>query len=206
MIFREHSDLKGKHAFLSPSKGGWDLQGDSLLASRERYFAAPMGTAIHELADDFIKKGIKISKQDKHLIRYELLKKGIPDFAIDTNRILETLVPYVNDAIGFGMTTEQVLYAFADCYGTTDAILYEEKTHFLRIHDLKTGETPADMNQLVRYAGIFCFEYKIDTAKISNELRIYQKGDIYTYTAQKGEIDDVISYISYASTILNNSI
>lgn len=206
MIFREHLDLKGKHAFLSPSKGGWNLQGDELLKSRERYYAASMGTAIHELADDLIKKGIKLSKQDKHLVRYELLKKNIPDYVIDTNRILETIVPYVNDAIGFGMTTEQVLFAFGDCYGTADAIFYDERSHFLRIHDLKTGETPADIAQLIRYAGLFCYEYKIDTAKITNELRIYQNGDIYTYNAQKGELDDVIAYISYASSILSNNI
>ena len=52
-----------------------------------------------------------------------------------------TFNAYVNDAIGYRMTPEQVLYYSPNVYGTADAIRFYENSRFLRIHDLKTGNT-----------------------------------------------------------------
>jgi hypothetical protein len=82
---------------------------------------------------------------------------------------------YVNDAIGYRMKPEQVLYYSDNCFGTADAISF--RNNFLRIHDLKTGVTPAKMEQLLIYAALFCLEYRIKPSDIEIELRIYQNDD-----------------------------
>lgn len=203
MIFRERLDLRGKHAFLAPSRVNWPEDEKALITSRQNFYNVSLGTAIHEIADDLVKKKIKITKADRHLIQYELLRRGIPRVAIDQDKILETLVPYVTDAISFSMSTEVVLYYSQDCFGTTDAIAFDEINRFLRIHDLKTGEIDAHMVQLVRYAALFCYDYNIDPEVIGNELRIYQKGEIVQYSATPNEIIDVMNYMSSAQGILD---
>lgn len=98
---------------------------------------------------------------------------------VEDNR--ETFNMYVNDAIDFGMTPEQVLYFSENCFGTADAILYED--NFLRIHDLKTGTTPVTdksgrLPQLEIYAALFFLEYDLDLRDTDIELRVYQNNDI----------------------------
>ena len=44
---------------------------------------------------------------------------------------------FVNDTIGYRMSTEQILFYSENAFGTTDAISI--KGNKLRIHDLKTG-------------------------------------------------------------------
>ena len=79
---------------------------------------------------------------------------------------------YVNDAIGFKMDPEVILYYSDNCFGTADAISF--RNNELRIHDLKTGITPAKIEQLQIYAALFCLEYRVDPKQIYIELRIYQ--------------------------------
>ena len=74
------------------------------------------------------------------------------------------------------MSPEQVLYYSDNCFGTADAISF--RNGLLRIHDLKTGITPAHMEQLYIYAALFCLEYKIKPSEIDMETRIYQTDDI----------------------------
>lgn len=93
---------------------------------------------------------------------------------------------YVNDAIGYRMTPEQVLYFSDNCFGTADAISF--KKNFLRIHDLKTGETPAHFEQLFIYDAIFCLEYHINPKDIQIENRIYQFDD---YIIAEPSSDDI---------------
>lgn len=83
---------------------------------------------------------------------------------------------YVNDAIGYHMTPEQILYYSENCFGTADAICF--KDNYLRIHDLKSGFTPARMEQLMVYAALFCLEYRYKPKSITTELRIYQLDDV----------------------------
>ena len=178
MNFNQHSELEGKHSFLSPSQSAWvnyDL--DKL---RDRYFATmyatATGTAVHSTAEQLIKSKIRLNKTDKHLLLMKLDEANIPRQAYDFNYIFNNLIQYVNDAIGYRMTPEQPLKYSMNCFGTADAICFDGK--LLRIHDLKTGAIPAHMRQLHLYAALFCLEYKINPKDIEFETRIYQSSDI----------------------------
>ncbi len=134
MRFNEHSDLAGKHAFLSPSNYHWINYTDEKL--HERYTAsraAQRGTELHALAHSAIELGVKFPEDDK------------------------TLSLYVNDAIGFKMTVEQALYYSDNCYGHADTLCFRQD--MLRIHDLKTGIIGASEHQLEVYAALFYLEY-----------------------------------------------
>lgn len=135
MDFNRHLDLEGQHAFLGASKYHWiNYTDDKLAESYQNFLAVQRGTELHAFAAQAIRHGIKLQKSAK------------------------TLNMYVNDAIGFKMTPEQVLYYSENCFGTADAISF--RNDFLRIHDLKTGTVPAHMEQLRIYAALFCLEYQ----------------------------------------------
>ncbi len=180
MKWNDHSKYEGLHAFLGPSKYSWLRWDDNITI--ERYlnsYAADVGTIIHELAQNCIKNRIKLNMKDKHIIDITLLSRGIPRNSYDAEMILGVLVPFVNDAIGFRMDSEVILYYDFYCFGTADAILYDEKSKTLRIHDLKTGISPASMEQLMIYAALFFLEYNIKPRDMENiELRIYQNTEI----------------------------
>lgn len=108
---------------------------------------------------------------------------------------------YVNDAIGYRMTPEQVLYFSDNCFGTADAICFRKK--FLRIHDYKSGIIKAHMEQLEIYAALFCLEYKINPADIDIELRIYQMDDIEVLNPNCDDINVVMDKIITADKIIN---
>lgn len=153
MIFNSHSDLQGKHAFLSPSGYHWLNYSDQKLEARFiSMTAARRGSDIHALAHEAIRLGIKLSR---------------------ANLALST---YVNDAIGYKMNCEQPLYYSPNCFGTADTISFRRSK--LRIHDLKTGLTTSSFKQLEIYAAIFCLEYQIDPYEIEIELRIYQGDEV----------------------------
>lgn len=149
MRFNEHSNLEDSHAFLSPSKYHWINDSDDKLRGRyNNYLAHKTGVELHEFASSAIKKRIKLAKYKK------------------------ALYMFVNDAIGFNMESEQVLYYSEHCYGTADAISFRD--NLLRIFDLKTGVTKASFSQLDVYAAIFCLEYGVSPYDIEIEERIYQ--------------------------------
>ena len=112
----------------------------------------------------------------------------------------KTLNAYVNDAIGFRMTPEQVLYYSENCFGTADAIAFSN--NFLRIHDLKTGAVPAHMEQLFIYDALFCMEYHIKPKDIQIENRIYQNDDILVETPTFEEIDPIIEKIKEFDAVI----
>lgn len=149
MNFNDHSRLANKHAFLSPSQYHWINYDQEKL---DKYYLnwkrKELGTELHALAAECIKLHVQLPKSNKALNRY------------------------VNDAIRFLMSPEQVLYYSDNCFGTVDAISFYRD--FLRIHDLKSGEVKASFNQLMVYEAIFCLEYEKDPDKIGAELRIYQ--------------------------------
>ena len=176
MIFNQHSDLEGQHAFLGASKNSWlNYDQEKLATAYKRQYANQIGTILHDLAHRCIKNRVKLSKSDRHLVLLTLLENGIPQGLIDANDILETLAPFVNDALGFRMETEQVLYYSENAFGTADAISF--KNNFLRIHDYKSGILPVHMEQLYIYAALFCLEYGPKPENIKIELRIYQSGE-----------------------------
>lgn len=151
MNFNDHSNLKDLHAFLGASKYHWiKYDEEKLEESYLKSLAKQKGTRLHALAAELIELRIPLRKEQK------------------------TLNMYVNDAIGYLMAPEQVLFYSINCFGTADAISFSEKKRLLRIHDLKTGITPASMSQLKIYAALFCLEYDVDPNEIDMELRIYQ--------------------------------
>lgn len=167
MNFNRHSDLEGKHAFLGASKYHWLGYDEEKL---ESYFyssqAKQRGTELHDLARQCIKLGVKLPRTHK------------------------TLNMYVNDGIGYRMTPEVPLYVSDNFFGTADTISF--KNNLLRIHDLKTGITPASMKQLDIYAAFFCIEYRKDPTKIDMELRIYQNDDVQV---REPTADDILFVI-----------
>lgn len=144
----------GSHAFLSPSSYQWlRYDQDKILDVYANRLAAARGTQLHAFAAQCISLGQKLPKRNL------------------------TLNMYVNDAIGYRMQPEQVLYYSPNCFGTADAIGFRQ--NFLRVHDLKTGTSEASFDQLLIYAALFCLEYDIRPASLKGcEARIYQNDDI----------------------------
>ena len=182
MLWNDHSrDIpSGAHAFLGASKYSWlNYEEEDLRNAWERQYAQILGTTLHELASKLITNRIKMSYKDKNLVLISLLDKNIPRTVINHNmdRIMPNLIPYVNDGIGFRMRVEQPLVYSENIFGTADCISFDEKKKFLRIHDYKSGSTPARMEQLLIYASLFCLEYDFRPGDLSFELRIYQDGD-----------------------------
>lgn len=210
MNFNNHLELKGKHAFLSPSKYTWinyDL--DKLIFSYKRERNTEVGTALHDAASVLINNKIKLNKKDTHLLQFVLKERGLPIY-IDINMALENLSAFVNDAIGYRMLSEQPLKYSDVAFGTVDAISFNEKEQMLRIHDLKTGTTPAHMEQLYCYAALFCLEYKIKPIDIHTELRIYQNGEILYAEPEVDEIvpimDKIVTYNNIILTMKDEEI
>ena len=128
------------------------------------------------------------------------MRRGVPEFAIDTSSWFQTLMDYVNDGVGYLMDPEIVLYYSDLCFGTADAIQVDR--NMLRIHDLKTGVTPAKMDQLMIYAALFCLEYGMKPDRFHTELRIYQSGDIVVYEPDPADIRVVMDSIIEKDRVL----
>ena len=172
MNFNRHSNLEGQHAFLGASKYHWIFYDEAKVAEYfKRSLAAQKGTELHAFAAQCIRLRQKLPKTRK------------------------TLNMYVNDAIGYRMTPEQILYFSQNCFGTADAISFNDTKGFLRIHDLKTGVTPAHMEQLIVYAALFCLEYNIKPGDIEYELRLYQADDILISNPNVEDIAPVMDKI-----------
>lgn len=170
MNFIKHSDLEGQHAFLGASKYHWINYDEQKVADAySKFLAVQKGTVLHDFAAQCIKLGQKLPRSQK------------------------TLNMYVNDAIGFKMTSEQVLFYSENCFGTADAISFRDNV--LRIHDYKSGVIPAHMEQLMIYAALFCLEYKYKPSEIEIELRIYQSDEIVVHNPEPEEIFTIIDKI-----------
>lgn len=201
MIFDTHKELRGKHATLTPSQPHWlRYSEDQLFQKYVSMYSQSMGTSLHELAETLIKNSLKLKKGDKLTVISHLLNDGIPRNVIDIDRIYPNFMAYVNDAVGFKLTPEQILYYSPYCFGTADAISF--RNNFLRIHDLKTGTNPAKMEQLMVYAALFCLEYKVKPGEIEIELRIYQNGEIVHHEPTAEDILPVMDCIVQNSRIL----
>lgn len=181
MNFNEHYKLRGKHAFLSPSSYYWlRYTPEKMMESFENHKAAEQGTKLHEFAKQAIELGVKLPTRPR-----------------------STLSMYVNDAIGYMMTPEVMLYYSDYCFGCADAISFNKDT--LRIHDLKTGKTPACMDQLLIYAALFCLEYNINPDKIKTELRIYQFNEALIHIPEIGEVRSICDRIRESSKFLEET-
>lgn len=180
MNFKKHLNLEGLHAPFSPSQPSWLRYNDdkAIEVFRNRK-AAEMGSRLHQWAKDTIDLGLKQPRSKK------------------------TICAYVNDAIGFKMDTEVVLFYSERFFGTADAISF--RNNVLRIHDLKTGKTPVHMEQLEIYAALFCLEYGIKPGEIEMELRIYQNDEILYHNPTAEDIlpimDKIVRFDKLLATV-----
>ena len=183
MNFIKHSNLEGLHAPFSASQSSWlRYDEDKLLAVYKNKKAAEMGTKLHAWAKETIDLGIKQPRSNK------------------------TLYAYVNDAIGFKMSTEVVLYYSDYFFGTADAISF--RNGILRIHDLKTGSVGKiedHMEQLKVYAAFFCLEYKIKPGDIEIELRVYKNDEVMVYNPTAEDILPIMDTIVRFNKVLEKN-
>lgn len=177
MNFIRHSNLNGLHAPFSPSQSSWlRYDDDRAMEVFLNKKAAEMGTRLHAWAKETIDLGIRQPKSKK------------------------TLYAYVNDAIGFKMSTEVVLFYSERFFGTADSIAFRD--NFLRIHDLKTGKIPADMEQLEIYAALFCLEYKVKPEDIGMELRLYQNDEIIYHNPTAEDVRQIMDKIVHLDQVI----
>lgn len=170
MNFNDHSDLYGRHAFLSPSKYHWINYSEQNLEARFiAAMAARRGTELHAFAHNAIRLGIKLPTSKK------------------------TLHMYVNDAIGYKMNVEQSLYYSPNCFGHSDTISFRHNK--LRVHDLKTGIIATSEHQLEVYSALFCLEYGFSPFDIKIELRIYQNDTIRVFEPYGDTIEFIMDRI-----------
>ena len=180
MNFEKHSNLEGLHAPFSASQSSWLRYDDN--KAIEVYLnkqAAVVGTKLHEWAKNTIDLGIKQPRSKK------------------------TLYAYVNDAIGFKMSTEVVLYYSNRFFGTADAISFRDG--MLRIHDLKTGKSGKiedHIEQLEIYAALFCLEYKVKPGDINIELRVYKNDEVLYHNPTAEDILPIMAKIIHLNNLL----
>ena len=178
MKWNQHLNLEGKHAFLGASSYHWlNYDDEKLISTYNNKMAALKGTELHEFAATCIKLKQRLPKSNK------------------------TINMYVNDAIGFGMSPEVLLYYSPYCFGTADSI--GVRHNILRIHDLKTGSIPAHMEQLYIYTALFCLEYRYKPSDFEKiELSIYQSDGIITDYPTSEIIVPVMDKIEHNNKIL----
>lgn len=195
MSSKEHLELKGTHALLSPSSYGWvNYSTEEQLISRlKSSYAQTIGTLTHELAAKLILDRIRLSKTSKQVLQLYLAEHKIPEMVVDFDDLYSNLVNYVNDSISMRMLPEQVFYYSDFCYGTVDA--YSFKKNHLRIHDLKTGKLQAKMDQLEIYAALFCLQNKIKPDAIDIDLRIYQFSEVNVFVPAPQDISAIMDNI-----------
>lgn len=179
MKFNDHKNLGGLHAYIGASKWHWiNYDDEKFVTTYKRHLATLKGTELHDFAAKCIELGQKLPRSKK------------------------TLNMYVNDAIGFKMQPEQTLFYSENCFGTADAIMFRD--NLLRIHDLKTGVTPAHMEQLMIYAALFCLEYRKKPGEIDIELRIYQSDEIVYMEPTAEDIAPIMDKIIQFDKLINN--
>ena len=177
MNFNDHSNLEGRHAFLCASKFYWiNYDDDKLVETYRNDLAKERGTMLHDFASQCIHLNQRLPKST------------------------QTLNMFVNDAIGYKMRSEQPLYFSENCFGTADAICFRK--NLLRIHDLKTGTTPAHMEQLYIYTALFCLEYHFNPHEIDIELRIYQSNEVIVESPDPDDISEIMEKIKHFDKIL----
>ena len=186
MKFNNHYNLSGLHAPFAASQSAWlRYDDDKAREVYERRKSAELGTRLHAWAKETIDLGIKQPRSKK------------------------TLYEYVNDAIGFKMSTEVVLFYSDRFFGTADAISFREdrKTgrYVLRIHDLKTGvvgDPDKHFEQLKVYAALFCLEYKFKPSEIDIVLGVYKKDEVAFCEPEPEEIVEIINKIIHLDKLL----
>jgi hypothetical protein len=220
--FNDHSNLIGTHALFSPSQSAWLRYDDEKIAERVlNQYRAAIGTEIHEYAAQEITLNHKITniralingienfiytkyKYTNDCIRVsDYGMKLIKHLGMIPKDVFDAVRAYINDGTSFKMTAEQPIQYSDRIYGTADTLSF--RNNFLRIHDLKSGEHPAKMDQLETYAALFCLEYgnkfNFKPGDIKIELRIYQWDAITIKNPTAEEIVPIMDRIIHTEKI-----
>ena len=183
MQFVNHKNLEGLHAPFGASQSSWlNYDDEKALTVYRNMRAKEMGTKLHEWAKTTIDLGIKQPRSNK------------------------TIYAYVNDAIGFKMNTEVVLFYSPYFFGTADAISF--RNNKLRIHDLKTGSVGKiehHIRQLEIYAALFCLEYKVKPGEIKMELRVYKNDEVLVHEPTAEDILPIMDKIVHLNKLLESN-
>lgn len=211
MNFNKHLDIRGSHALFSPSQSSWLRYDEEQIEGRIKgQYRTALGTELHEYVASQIMLGHKVTNiriliqgaENYIFTKYKCAEEGklgaygyelIRHLGYLPKEVFETAKSYINDAIGFRMTVEQPLVYSEFIFGTADAISFRDG--FLRVHDYKSGDHAAKMEQLFVYAALFCLEYGINPIDISTELRIYQAGEVVVCTPDSSEIREYVDNI-----------
>lgn len=193
--FNNHDNLKGKHALFAPSQSSWLRYDDDKIVERyKNQYRTALGTEIHDFAAAQIELSHKYTSV-RELIKdietfiyckYTYLsddlvigdygKRLLSNLRNVPRDVFDVLRLYINDGISFKMNVEQGLMYSENFFGHADTICFRDNV--LRIHDFKSGDLPAHMEQLKVYAALFCLEYGIKPSSITIILRMYQWDDI----------------------------
>lgn len=183
MNFAKHLNLEGLHAPFSPSQSSWLRYDDEkALEVYSNKKAAEMGSRLHAWAAETITLGMKQPRTNK------------------------TISMYINDAIGFKMEPEVVLFYSERFFGTADAISFRNGK--LRIHDLKTGKVgkiESHIEQLEIYAALFCLEYKFKPGEIEIELRVYKNDEVICHEPKVEDIGSIMEKIIHLNKLLEKA-
>jgi len=179
MQWKKHLELEDKHAFLGASKYAWLNYDDAkTIEAYKNHLAKEKGTKLHAIAATLIENNMMMFQNN------------------------ETINIYVNDCIANRMSPEVTLYYSDQCFGTADAISFEDNT--LKIFDLKTGKGKTKFDQLEIYAALCCLEYGLNPERINIELRIYQNNSFRLEEPSADRILFIIDNIIRKDEILNN--
>lgn len=184
--FKSRPRLEGSHAFLSASSPHWLRYTDEKLIERlDTSAAAARGTRLHAWAAEAILLGRR--QPEDH----------------------DVLSEYINHALDYNMTPEQLLFHSIHAYGTADTIGFEPYIDharfagFLRIHDFKSGIAKTSKDQLYVYGGYFCHDYGFRPFEIEGEFRIYQGDEVRIYELDREYLAHVYSRIEDANEIVD---
>lgn len=179
MNWQNFSELRGKHAFLSPSQPTWlRYNKEKLISVYKNNLMKLKGTELHSYAEKAIELGRNQPKTK------------------------DTINMYINDCIKYSMRTEECLRYSQNCFGHADAISFEDNN--LKIFDLKTGKVKAKMEQLLIYAALFCLMYRYNPKDINIELRIYQNREILKCEPKSEDIVPIMERIVELDDIIEN--
>lgn len=180
MRFNKHTEIEGRHSFLSPSKYAWLRYDDQKI---ERMFMEHLAHLRGVEEHDFAARAIKLGHRQED--------------------VQKTINMYINDCIGWRMKPEVPLLWSDFCYGTADALGFVERDLLLRVSDLKTGKTPTKFDQLVIYAALFCLEYEYPRPwELDIELRIYQGNAAKLYRPEPDEVFHAMDRILTGTRLL----
>jgi len=218
MGLNENSKLKGQHALFSPSQPAWlNYDDDEFVNKLTGKYRSNLGTEIHEWSAVQINLGHKVTSLreiykdvETHIYeKYSSAEYGLSSYGRTLifnmkyvpEETFSTVKSYINDCVVSKMETEVLVDFSENFFGTADAVRFDGK--HLMIFDLKTGATPAKIEQPVIYACLYLLKYRLDPKEVSVEVRIYQSNDILRATPDANELIPVMNKIIHFDNIMN---